>query len=69
MKAYRLLRITLLMLLCGGTLMSVSCGDILISSVKTGLFSFVSGSVTTTLGGGQLADFLTNLGGNSGIDS
>ena len=66
MKLARLLRIVLLVGLSGGTLMTASCGDIIITSVKEGLFNFVSGSVSITLGGGQLSDFINSLGGSTG---
>lgn len=61
MKIYTLIRLALLVSLSGGTLMAASCGDIVISSVKTGLFTFVSGGVTNTLGTAANTNFFTNL--------
>ena len=62
MKTSRLLRIVLLTGLSGGTLLSTSCGDIVVTSVKEGLFNFISGSVSVSLSGGQISDFLNTLG-------
>jgi hypothetical protein len=72
MRIVRLLRFLIFTMLCGGTLLSVSCGDVLISSVKTGLFSVISGSVITTLGSSQLGALLSGLttpGTTSGTSS
>lgn len=51
----------------GGTVFATSCGDIVVDSVKNGLYSFVSGSLTSTLDTGQLDAFLGDLfaGGGS----
>jgi hypothetical protein len=61
MTRHRLVRRAALVLLCSLTTMNASCGDIVIDSVKTGLFSFVSGGLSYTLGGGQLNDYLTGI--------
>ena len=60
MRHVKALRWAVFSLLCGGTMMSVSCGDVIISSVKTGLFSFITGGVVT-LGSGQIGALLGGL--------
>lgn len=62
----RRLRIALVILFSGGHLLSASCGDIVIDSVKSGLFQWVSGSVSSTFGTDQLSAFFINtLGGTT----
>jgi len=57
----RKLRLILFVLLSGGTLFAnPSCGDLVISSVKSGLLSFVSGSVTTTINSSQLGTLINS---------
>ena len=57
----------LLISLLAGTLLATSCGDIVVDSVKTGVFTFISGSVSNTFGSSQLNDLIDSLlrGGSS----
>jgi len=57
----RSLRVGLLVILTGGSLFGASCGDIAVRSVKTGIYSYISGSFTNSVATTQVNDFLTNI--------
>ena len=60
----------ILVLAAGGVTLEVSCGRMMIESIKTGTLSWISGSVSQSLGTTQVSDFVTNLftGGFTGTD-
>jgi hypothetical protein len=58
----------LLLVLCSGVLLGLSCPPIVVSSVKGGITSWVSGSFDGS-GVSQLSDFfLSTLGGGTGTN-
>jgi hypothetical protein len=61
MKRFSILRTVLACLLCCFLLLSGGCGQMLSQSIKTGVFSYISGSVADTFQSRQFTSFLNDL--------
>ncbi|UCD30057.1 MAG: hypothetical protein JSV03_06170 [Planctomycetota bacterium] len=48
-------------LLVGGTVVGIGCGDLLGTSIKNGLYNYITGSVTTGGVVNQFGDFVTDF--------
>jgi deoxyhypusine synthase len=61
MRNHKALRLSLAAMLCGGTLLSAGCGDLLRRSIRDGAVALIVGSATGYFNPADLSNLLTNM--------
>jgi hypothetical protein len=61
MKCCPVIRTAVICLLCGSLLFASGCSEMVSRSIKTGVFSYVTGSVNDTFQSRQFNSFLNDL--------
>jgi hypothetical protein len=75
MRNHKALRVSLAVLLGGGTVLFSGCGDLLRRSIRDGMFALVAGTATGYFDPSVLGDLFTNIftggftGGLGGFDA